>query len=79
MPLLQQGSPINDDGTPFPPQAGEELFYVLLEDDKHVTHLEVETDTLLYVDPKEDESFVRLVILVELRPYNVNTFNIAFG
>ena len=63
------------------PQAGEDPFYVLLEDDKQVTHLEVETDTLL--DPPTggafDHRLVRLLITVDLRPYNVTMFNLSFA
>ena len=55
------------------PKPGEDPFFVLLEDDSQVTHLEVETDTLL--DPPSgghfDHRLVRLVVTVELRPYNI--------
>ena len=63
------------------PKEGEDPFFVLLEDDKLVTHLEVETDTLL--DPPTggnfDHRLVHLVITVELRPYNVTLFNLSFS
>lgn len=62
------------------PQAGEDPFFVLLEDDSQVTHLAVETDTLF--DPKTDDNAdhrrVRLVITVEVRPYHVTWGNISF-
>jgi hypothetical protein len=58
----------------------ENPFYVLLEDDKQVTRLSVETDTLL--DPKSDDeddaSKVKLVITVELRPYDGTLFSLGF-
>jgi hypothetical protein len=53
----------------------------LLEDDKQVSQLAVETDTLL--DPpigdEADQRKVRLVITVEVRPYYVNMFNLSFA
>ena len=78
MPSVAQGSPLKD-GKPFPPQEGEEPFFVLLDDDRQITHLEIETDTALEADSCEDESFVRLVISVEIRPYIVSLFNLGFG
>ena len=52
------------------PSPDEDPFYVVLEDDKLITHLSVTTDTLLEpvpdVPPREA---VRLVINVTIRPY----------
>jgi hypothetical protein len=64
------------------PAEGEDPFYCLLEDDKLVSHLEVETDTLL--DPpagnkEADRRQVRLIITVDLKPYNVGLFNLSFS
>ncbi len=63
------------------PKDGEDPFFVLMEDDSQVTHLEVETDRLL--DPprniKADLADVRLVITVEVRPYDVTMFNLSFA
>ncbi len=63
------------------PSPDETPFYCLLWDDKQVSHLSVETDTLL--DPLDvenaEQSRVRLVITVELRPYYVTMFNLAFA
>jgi hypothetical protein len=60
------------------PAEGEDPFYCLLEDDKQVTQLSVETDTLL--DPlKNDKFFVRLVITVDIHPYYVTMFNLSFA
>lgn len=80
MPTYSQGSPMRN-GIALPPTADEDPFFVLLDDDRQVTHLEVETDTVLELDPQhpEDESFVRLLITVELRPYDVNMFNLSFA
>ena len=64
------------------PGPGEDPFFVLLDDDRGVTHLEVETDAALAPNPQNpnDESFVRLVISVELRPHNhVTMFNLGFA
>lgn len=62
------------------PQEGEDPFFCLLEDDSQITHLEVETDVLH--DPLEgnkiDQSHVRAVITVELRPYYVTLFNLSY-
>jgi hypothetical protein len=64
------------------PAPGEDPFYCLLEDDKLVTHLTVETDTLL--DPptgntEADQRQVKLIITVDLKPYNVTMFNLSFA
>ena len=64
------------------PAEDEDPFYCLLEDDRLVSHLEVETDALL--DPpngnsEADRRQVRLVITVDLKPYNVTLFNLSFS
>lgn len=63
------------------PQDGEEPFFVLLEDDKMVSSLSVESDTLL--DPDEshpaDNRRVRLVVTVTIKPYYVTLFNLSFA
>lgn len=62
------------------PQDGEDPFYCLLEDDKQVAGLRVESDTLL--DPstphEADNRRVRLVISVEIRPYYNTSLNLSF-
>lgn len=63
-----------DDG----PKEGEDPFYVLLEDDKNVTSLSVETDTLLDPSLGEDRRNVKLVITVDIRPYHSTMFNLGF-
>ena len=66
---------------PIMPKAGQDPFYVLMEDDKQVSHFAVETDTLL--DPPSDDdpdkSKAKVIITVELRPYNVSTFNLSYS
>lgn len=64
------------------PAEGEDPFFCLLEDDRLVSHLEVETDTLL--DPPKGKSEkdlreVELVITVDLKPYNATLFNLSFS
>jgi hypothetical protein len=65
------------------PADGENPFYCLLADDKLVSHLEVDTDTLLDpstgADAAADRRQVRLVITVELKPYDVTLFNLSFA
>lgn len=63
------------------PGEGENPFFVLLEDDKQVTHLEVETDLLLdpITDADTDQRKARVVITVELRPYDITLFNLSFA
>lgn len=53
------------------PTNDENPFFVLLEDDSQITHVSVETDTMLEpVDGKTND--VRLVISITVRPYHVN-------
>lgn len=64
------------------PDVGEDPFYVLLEDDRLITQLSVETDTLL--DPpaglgERDRRQVRLIITVDLKPYDITMFNLSFA
>ncbi|MEM9523329.1 MAG: hypothetical protein AAF982_04950 [Pseudomonadota bacterium] len=63
------------------PEPGEDPFFVLMEDDKQVSSLTVETDDLL--DPIElpnaDNRRARVVITVNVRPYYVTTLNLSFG
>lgn len=64
------------------PRPGEDdPFFCLLDDDKHVSHFSVETDTLLdpVTDGDADKRKVKLVITVELRPYHVTNFTLAFA
>jgi hypothetical protein len=63
------------------PQDGENPFFVLMEDDKQVSHLEVETDLLLdpLTDSDADQRKVRLIITVELKPYDITLFNLSFA
>ena len=62
------------------PGPDENPFYVLLEDDKLITHLSVTTDTLLEpvpdVAPAES---VRLAITVTVRPYRLYLENAGYA
>jgi hypothetical protein len=65
---------------PQPPQAGEDPFFVLLEDDKLITHLEVETDTL-HMAPTgkpNDAALAQLIITVDVRPHYVTMDNLSY-
>lgn len=53
--------------------------YVLLENDRLVSKVAVESDQLLQLDQGGDENFVRLVIRVQLRPYEMHLGNMQFG
>jgi hypothetical protein len=61
---------------------GEDPFYVLLEDDRLINQVSVETDTLLeptgLADGKGDWNDARLVITVHVRPYRVTMDNMHF-
>jgi hypothetical protein len=64
------------------PQDGEDPFFVLLEDDSLISHLDVEADELLDpLDEKEDADFgkVRAVITIDLRPYHVNMRSLNYA
>ncbi len=64
------------------PAQGEDPFFCLLEDDKLVTKLSVETDQFLSPplgNRDEDRRMVHLVISVELKPYDVTMFNLSFS
>jgi hypothetical protein len=69
-------------GNAVSPAAGETPFFCLLEDDDLVTKLSVNTDTLLTPpsgNAEEDHRYVKIVISVELKPYNANMFNLSFA
>jgi hypothetical protein len=64
------------------PAEGEDPFFCLLEDDKLVTGLTVESDRLL--EPPNgrkdaDNRQVHIVITVDVRPYDVTGFNLSFA
>ena len=62
------------------PTEDEKPFYVLLEDDKLISRLSVETDTLLQpIGDQPNKSDARLIITVKLRPARLSWENVAFG
>lgn len=62
------------------PDDGETPFFCLLSDDKLISHIAVETDTLLEpTSPGADDHDARLVIAVRLKPFDVGWDNISFG
>jgi hypothetical protein len=58
------------------PSDGEDPFFVLMEDDKLLSHVSVETDTLLQPTPTANAEIkpndARLVITVSVRPHRVH-------
>jgi len=61
------------------PQPDENPFYCLLEDDRLVSSVSVETDTLLKVDSDQfDANDARLIITVEVRRFRPTWLNAAF-
>lgn len=62
------------------PGEDEDPFYCLLEDDRLVAGLKVETDMLLapLANGSNEHSDVKLVISVEIRPAHVTMFNLNF-
>jgi hypothetical protein len=63
------------------PAPDEVPFFCLLEDDKLITKVSVETDQLLEdVSPGATrETDVRLLIRVSIRPYDTTFWNLHFG
>jgi hypothetical protein len=60
--------PANEDEAPGVPSDDEKPFFVLLEDDKLITHVSVQTDTLLeQVGQSWNDNDARLVISVKLK------------
>lgn len=59
---------------------GEDPFFCLLEDDDQVSHLAVESDTLL--DPPTDDGAdigkARVIITAEIRPYLITFDGVSF-
>jgi hypothetical protein len=62
------------------PDGSEKPFYCLLEDDKLISHVSVETDTLLEPTGEQfDTNDSRLIISAKIRPYNITWGNLNFG
>lgn len=62
------------------PQSDEEPFYVLLEDDRLITRVNVSTDLLLQpVEKTRANEAVRLFITVNIRPYATSLDNLDFA
>ena len=61
------------------PDADDAPFFCLLQDDKLVTKLSIETDQLLEFISPSNMSDVRLVITVSLRPFEMHLGNMEFG
>jgi len=62
------------------PGPDQDPFYVLLADDKLVSHLAVETDTMLEsVNGKFDPNHARIVITAKIKPSIVSLENLNFA
>jgi len=62
------------------PAEGERPFFCLLEDDRLVTQVAVETDTLLEpTGASWQDNDARLIVKVELKPYVLTTTNAVFS
>ncbi|HJW41361.1 MAG TPA: hypothetical protein VJ476_09065 [Rhizomicrobium sp.] len=65
------------------PGEGEDPFFVLMEDDRLLSHVSIETDVLLQPTPTAEGAWLtndaRLVITVSLKPYHVNMENLHFA
>jgi hypothetical protein len=62
------------------PDGCEKPFCILLTDDKLISHVSIETDTLLEpTSPDAGENDARLVVAVHLHPINQGWHNINFG
>jgi hypothetical protein len=61
------------------PDANETPFFVLLEENKFVTKLSVETDQLLEFDSKLLVNQVMLIINARVRPSKMHMGNLEFG
>lgn len=61
------------------PKAGEDPFFVLLEDDRCVTGFSVESDTLLEPPSGSDQRTVKLIVSVNIRPYIATNLNFGFA
>lgn len=61
------------------PSEDEKPFFCLLEDDKLLSKIAIETDHLLEDITDGNENDVRLIIKVSVRPYDVSLWNLHFA
>jgi hypothetical protein len=61
------------------PSADEKPFFCLLENDRLITKISVETDQLLDLPDNNTQHEVALIITVRLRPYEMHLGNMQFG
>lgn len=63
------------------PDTDEAPFYCLIQDDDQVSSFSVSTDRLLDTNHAngEDDADVKLIISVDVKPYNVTMFNLALS
>jgi hypothetical protein len=68
----------NDGYASMTPDAVEDPFFCLLEDDKYLNHVAVETANLLDVPDNSDRSYADVRIKVSIRPDNLIFDNVGF-
>jgi hypothetical protein len=68
----------NDNYASLSPKASEDPFFCLLEDDKYLNNVSVETNTLLDVPENVDQSYAQVQIRVRIRPDSLIWNNIGF-
>jgi hypothetical protein len=68
----------NDGYADITPEGGQNPLFCLLEDDKLLTRVSVETDKLLDRPSGQDQSYVNVLITVHIRPENLTFGNIGF-
>ena len=61
------------------PEAGEDPFFCLLEDDALITRATVETDTLLAPVTNESKDDARVIVTVTTQPYRLRGDTLGFG
>jgi hypothetical protein len=68
----------NDGYASLTPEAGEQPFFCLLENDKYLNNVAVETSALLDAPDGADQSYADVRIRVRIRPDNLTLSNIGF-
>jgi hypothetical protein len=61
------------------PESGENPFYCLLPEDRLISGVSVETDTLLEISDAHTMHDAKLIITVNLKPYKSTLENLTFG
>jgi hypothetical protein len=71
---------IPSSGSGLPDPEGEQPIYVLLSDDRHISHVSVEADELLEpTSPEASQNDARVVITVNIKPLRANFLCVGFS